>query len=281
MKARYYKPFLNAMLLLLLTVAANAQQLKTIDSLNNQMGLYAKKMQSPVLFLHFDKNVYTNNETVWFTAYLLEADYAKYNLLSLALVRDADRSIVLENKFMLKDGVAFGNTTLPDSTGPGDYTFVATTNRLLNSRPEVVFSQPVTIKSADQPSYAASLNVLDTGITIVSQKIMLLVSFSGTAKPPASVPGTWYLGNIAKPVLQGFIKTRDGQYIFNLPTRAISPGNNTLHVQLNYKNEARDLSINLPVSPGPAIVSFYPEGGNPVTGIRGTIGFETKTAAGI
>jgi hypothetical protein len=54
--------------LLLFTVAANAQQLKTNDSLNSKLSWYGLKNQSPKLFLHFDKYVYTNNEAVWFTA---------------------------------------------------------------------------------------------------------------------------------------------------------------------------------------------------------------------
>lgn len=50
-------------------------------------------MDNPLttLFVHFDKTIYTNNETVWFTGYILNAGLAeisKHQVLSVALVRD-------------------------------------------------------------------------------------------------------------------------------------------------------------------------------------------------
>ncbi len=252
-----------------------------IDSLNHKINLYGIKNQSPALFLHFDKNVYTNNENVWFTAYMLNvADYKLYNILSVELVKNDDRSVILENKFMLKGGLAFGNTIIPDSLSPGNYSFIATTNRLKNGQPEVVFMQPVTIKTADQAGYIASLNPVDTSINSTQQKVMLLVSFVNTAKPPSSVPATYYVGNAAHPVLRGFIKTKSGQYVFNIPSKLLSDGNNMLHVQVQYKGETKELSIVLPAIQKPAIAAFYPEGGNLVTNIQSTIGWEVKSTAG-
>jgi len=279
MNVNCYKLLLSALLLVFTTATAYCQ--RRVDSLNNQISLYGIKNQSPILFIHFDKNVYASNEDVWFTAYLLNVtDYWIYNILSVALVKDDDRSVVLENKFVLKHGLAFGNTTIPDSIPSGNYSFIATANRLLNGQPDVVFIQPVTIKSEDQQRYTASLNPIDTSLAAAQQKVMLLVGFTGGGPPPSSVPATYYVGNIARPVLTGFIKTKAGQYVFNIPSKLLSQGNNTLHVQIQYKGEDKELSLALPAVQKPAIVGFYPEGGNLVNNIQSIIGWEVKSAAG-
>ncbi len=253
-----------------------------MDSLPGKINLYGIKNQSPLLFIHFDKTIYSNNENVWFTAYLFNADYSKYKTLSLALIKDDSRAILMEDRFVISNGLSFGNTFVPDTVGPGNYTFIATTNRLVNGKPDVVFTQPVTIKTGDQQSYTASLNPIDTSVSGMQQKVMLLVNFSNTNSKeiPLSVPVSYYVGNASQPVLKDSVKTQAGQYIFNIPSKLLSPGNNNLHVQIKYKKEVKDISMALPVAPRPAIVRFYPEGGNLVNNLQSIIGWEVKTAAG-
>ncbi len=275
-----YKPILTACFLLLCIINAKAQT-TGVNSLDDKLKAYGIKSHTPVLFVHFDKNVYTGNENVWLTGYLFGADYSRYNLLSLVLVKDDDRAVILENKFLVKNGLSFGKTTIPDSLAPGNYSFIATTNRLKKGLPEVVFTQPVTIKSTEAPTYSASLNPIDTGANKTMQKVMLLVNFTGTAKPPASVPGSYYVGNAANPVLRGYFSTKAGQYIFEVPSRLLSQGNNALHVPISYKGQNVELSIDLPTKEGYAPVTFYPEGGNMVNGIPGVVGFEVRNSKAV
>ncbi len=248
------------------------------DSLLN---LYAAKQRSPVLFMHFDKNVYSNNENVWFTGYLLDnTDNSKYRTLSLALVKDDDRSILMDDRFVISNGFCFGNTNIPDSVRAGAYTFVAYGNRLENNRPDIIFTQQVTIKTGSQQTLNASLNPLDTGATVANQKVMLLVNFMNEKSPPSSVPITYYVGDARKPITTGAVKTALGQYIFNIPSNLLSAANNKLNVQVKYKAEVQDISIALPVPPQPAQVHFYPESGNLINGVVNVVGLEAKTAGG-
>ncbi len=275
--------FVYVVILLLLNNATGFSQTilpKNIDGLNNKISLYSIKNQSPTLFIHFDKTIYTNNENVWFTAYLFGADYQKYKTLSVALIKDDGRAVVLEDKFVIGNGLVFGNTIIPDSVGPGNYTFMATTNRLKNGKPDVIFTQPITIKTADQQGYTASLNPVDTSLTAAEQKVMLQVSFANIKQSPLAVPVSYYVGNTAHPVLKDSVKTKAGQYIFTIPSKLLSQGNNILHVHVKYKKEEKDISMILPAAPQPVIVKFYPEGGNLVNNIQSNIGWEVKSAAG-
>ena len=280
-----FKSILCTLLWLGFYVSVNAQQSKGMDSLNYKLALYGIKNQAPVLFVHFDKNVYSNNETAWFTAYLLNtASYAPYNLLSVALVKDDDRAVVLENKFLIKNGLCFGNSVIPNSVSPGNYSFIATTNRLVNGRPEVVFTQPITIKTADQQEFVAALTALDTAAAALQQKVLLNVSFLNQANvkqnPPPVAVISYYVGNTARPVVRGFGKTENNKYALTIPSKLIGPGNNWLHVQIQYKKDVKEVTMALPVPPRPAIVRFYPEGGNMVNNLQSTIGWEVLNAAG-
>src|ERR1700743_586449 len=72
-----------------------------IDSLISRES-FSGSNSSSVLFVHFDKNIYINNENVWFTAYLLNS--AKENnptILSLLMVNEHDKQIVYNQKFVM------------------------------------------------------------------------------------------------------------------------------------------------------------------------------------
>ncbi|RZK67874.1 MAG: hypothetical protein EOO95_01540, partial [Pedobacter sp.] len=90
---------------------------------------YGQQNATSSIFVHFDKNVYSNNDQVWFTGYLLEgvAPIADYHTLHLALVNNADSSVVLQKKFLIHEGFAFGDLVLPDSLPGGSYRFLLNT----------------------------------------------------------------------------------------------------------------------------------------------------------
>ena len=151
------KPILIALFLPLCIINAKAQT-TGVNNLDDKLKAYGIKTHTPVLFVHFDKNVYAGNENVWFTGYLFGADYSRYNLLSLALVKDDDRSVILENKFLVKNGLSFGKATIPDSLAPGNYSFIATTNRLKNGLARSgCYPCPLPLNRAEAPTYSASL----------------------------------------------------------------------------------------------------------------------------
>ena len=71
------------------------------DALQAKLNKYAKTHVDDILYLHTDKTIYTNNETLWFTAYLLKTSAVQltdHYLLSVSIVREDNRSIFLENK---------------------------------------------------------------------------------------------------------------------------------------------------------------------------------------
>jgi hypothetical protein len=196
------------------------------------------------------------------------------------LIKDDERTVALEGKFIISDGLVFGNLLIPDSIASGNYSFVSYTNHQLNGEPDVLFKQPITIKNIDQPNYTASLNPLDTSATANRQKVMLLVNFMEAAKKPRRMKANYYVGNSEHPVLKGEIVIENGLFKFDIPSDLLTYGNNRLHVQLSYLKEKKDISIDLPAPIKQAIVRFYPEGGNLVGGVSNTVGWEVQSFGG-
>jgi len=88
---------LTSFFLIINVITAFGQQAvnKLTDSLIKQFEYYRIKKQASVLYVHFDKTIYTNNENVWFTAYLLkDAGKRKSDVLSVILVKDNEGGAV-------------------------------------------------------------------------------------------------------------------------------------------------------------------------------------------
>jgi hypothetical protein len=258
---------------------AQINQEAFIDSMIGKIDRYGINHHTPEMFVHFDKTVYSNNENVWLTAYLLDStSISKHTTLIVNLIKDDARSVVLEDKFVMDKGLAFGNLFIPDSVAAGNYTFVVYTNLMLNGTPYILFKQPVTIKTANQATFTAQLSPVDTAITSTEMKVRLMANISAVdLLPNAEV--NYYVGSPANHLISGKVKTdASGQYVFNIPSKILSPGNNKIYVRVKHKGEEKEISMALPVPSQSPVLNFYPEGGNLVNNLSGYVGLEAKTA---
>lgn len=127
------------MLFLLCIGSVQAQSKLSEQAFSDKLALYSQSDPSGLLFVHTDKTLYTNNEDLWFSTYLLKngaSSVEEHQVLSLALIRESDRSVYLQDKYMMVAGLAFGSLALPDSIPPGSYQLIASTNVLgLDSLP--------------------------------------------------------------------------------------------------------------------------------------------------
>lgn len=252
------------------------------DSLPAKIISYGKKNAPSSLFICFDKTVYVNNESVWFTAYLLNYNKkpSEPDILSAILVNDQTGKMELEQKFEMTNGLSFGHAVIPDSIPPGDYSFITYTNILINGMPRDVFIQPITIKSAAESSFDVSLKLVDSAKTGNNARIALSVETKDHL-PVKGVAAVWALGMGKDNIASGMVKTdTEGKYLLSIPRSKIRPGKNFLNVRATYKNDVRDVKMVLPVDDKTLDIGFYPEGGNLVDGLVSAVGWETKTAYG-
>jgi hypothetical protein len=103
------------MLGLLLFNTAQSQSKLSDEAFLEKLVLYRNNDPSGLLFVHTDKTLYTNNEDLWFSAYLLKngaSSLENHQILSLALIRESDRSVYLQEKYIMVAGLAFGSLAL-------------------------------------------------------------------------------------------------------------------------------------------------------------------------
>jgi hypothetical protein len=251
-------------------LAASAQ-----DPVAEKMSWYGKAAPTSNLFVHFDKNVYSNNETAWFTAYLIKEGSIKssqHKILAIALIRNIDTLVITTKKFIMVGGIATGNFEMPDSVQTGNYRLLAYTDKLVNGLPEAIFIQQITLKTSIDPSFKSSMKLIDQ-IKPADKfyKVLIAATTADNRFLPKPLTVNYRYG---KTVKKG--KTdASGQLLMTLPIQ----NNNAdphLYVKLSGSKDSTFMQMPLPYLQHQAHVNFFPEGGHSVLGITTLIGFEVR-----
>lgn len=270
------------LLLLLLCARVSAQSNNVVlDSIVKHAAYYHTKNSDARMFVHLDKTIYVPNDVIWFSAYLLSVgpkDVAAHEVLFTALVNDNDQKVAVQDKYVMGMGFAHGNIAIPDTIPPGNYSFIAYTNRTLAGKPQVCFVQPVTLKTvAVQP-----FNVELTLDTLYKNPINVRVLLMATSKnaPLSNATINYYLGKDKKTRIAGKAQTNIiGSYTFLLPKDYLTPADHDLEVVIKSGEDTKTLHLNIPQKNIPD-VKFYPEGGHLIEGLPNRVGWEVKTAGG-
>ncbi|QHS54131.1 hypothetical protein GWR56_00660 [Mucilaginibacter sp. 14171R-50] len=253
------------------------------DTLVAKMNLYGLKDQSPVLFIHFDKNIYTNNEEIWFTGYLISSDINKvkeHHILSVSLISDDDNKIATQANFIMDGGLSFGSMYIPDSVAAGNYHLAAYTDRLVNGKPQAFFKQAITVKTTNPPAFNLSLNLIDSAQTPPG-KISTLLTAKSKELPLIEAPVKYRMSNTRRGAVLATAKTGvTGEHILTLDKGQVSEASHVLRADVGDGKLKESIRIALPVRKAKATIRFYPEGGNLVTGKASNIGWEAKGAKG-
>jgi len=261
--------------LLLLSGFADAQH-HELDSVALNLRQYGLNTVRSGLFVHFDKNIYTNNDQVWFTGYLLNtvAESEQYHTLYLSLVNNADTSIVLQEKFLIEQGVSFGSLVLPDSLPSGDYRFVAHTNMKFGDQFDAEFTQQVSIRSTTISPLIANISVFKTYDGRTKRGTALLQVLTGDNRFVENAEITYAIGNTRQAIASGKAKSSIfGELMIDYPAEQITKENNLLKISIKKGNHVKHLDFNLPVKNElPYQLKFYPEGGYLVNGLTTKVG---------
>ena len=255
------------------------------DTINNEwlvdkFELYSKSHSSTLLFLHTDKTLYTNNEDIWFSAYLISKGHEslqEHHTLSVVLIREDNRKISLQSKYLIESGLGNGNLTLPDTIPPGKYQLLAYTNVLdKNFNPTALFKQPITIKTINELSFISTLKLLDT----VAGTNLIRAQVAVSDKEGRTLKGVAIKYSIGKKMFPPVFTNNLGISIINIPSNDF--GTDELLATVNYKKESQYLNIKLPyLTPKNIHIRFYPEGGNMAEGVSNVIACEATTSDGL
>jgi hypothetical protein len=253
------------------------------DPIPLKMSEYASNKNSDLLFVHTDKHIYTNNEFIWFSAWLLHCgkdSLPLHRFLSLMLVPADTRVPAIHQKFAMTDGYGYGSMQLPDTIAPGEYKLVAYTNVIgRDSLPMALFTQEVSVRFLRQSEFMAAATILED--TLGRKDLLITVRDKVTSKPVRDAAVTIWCGN-SKPINA---KTdKDGMYRQDL--LAIRPVTGTSAIVITKIKHRGDVDYLQHKWPGKATIErqlelqCYPEGGYLVLNTPCTIGWESKTSQG-
>ena len=244
-------------------------------TLDEKMKWYALAKPTGNLFVHFDKNVYSNNETVYFTGYIVKQGrlpIQMHKVMAVALIREVDSALLMDDKFLMNNGLSFGSLKIPDSIPTGNYRFVVYTDKLINDAPSLIFTQNITIKSSLEPSFKATIKLMEQAdAAATSNKILVSTATADgrfLAKPTQI---NYSYGHVKKSGTTDL----SGQSIITLPIQSDLSDPN-LYLKLKYGKDSTFMSMAIPQSKGKASVKFYPEGGNMAVGLSSNVAWEVK-----
>lgn len=261
---------------LLIIGAANSQTPMTDSLAVTKFELYSKSNTYSPLFVHIDKTIYTNNETIWFSAYLIQNNTSylqKHTILSVALIREDNRKIVQQSNYAMQNGLSHGSLTLPDSILPGNYQLIASTNILRKETPVAIFTQSITIKSISQQDFDVELSLLDS--IVVNGSVRAKININIRDKDSRERVSINY--SVGKDYNQS-ITLNKGEFsrIISIPQNQLQQVNPFLLISVAYKGDIQHLNIGLPkYSTSKIELRFFPEGGYMVDGLDGSLAWES------
>ena len=119
-----------------------------LQRIARQMSEYYTAARGEKAYLHLDRPVYATGETIWFSAYVVDAGQHQLDSLSQVLHVDllsAQQKVVARRTLRLQGGRASGDLDIADSLAAGTYVLRAYTNWMRNAGDDFVYSRRLSI----------------------------------------------------------------------------------------------------------------------------------------
>ena len=113
-----------------------------------QLGEFYTAARQEKAYLHLDRPVYATGETIWFSAYVVDASRHQLDSLSSVLHVDLvspEHKVVARRTLRLQGGRASGDLDIADSLAAGTYVLRAYTSWMRNAGEEFIYSRRLSI----------------------------------------------------------------------------------------------------------------------------------------
>ncbi len=135
-----------------LAISTNSQNYFT-ESISENLLTYNLKNYPEKIFIHSDKTFYSNEDTVWFSAYLVNGvthqKSQKSALIYAELINEKD-SVIDRKKLFINNLNTAGDFKLSKNIKSGNYKIRAYTNYMRNKDPDFFFQKEIKIWSSNK-----------------------------------------------------------------------------------------------------------------------------------
>ena len=250
-----------------------------ITSINNDR----ERLPVEKLYLQTDKPAYVQEDTIWFKAYLFNADYftasTRSGLLYVEL-DDENNKCVKRIMLPLVSGLSWGNIALvKDDIPEGSYTLRAYTNWMQNFGEDYVFKKQIYIASAGEQSRLVAADFKQS-VKDGKNNIRANILISNINYDPVRLRDMQLrVMDGRHTLLRSKVSTRvDGKMDinFDLPENT-GTKNLSIKIQDITKGTAELAPLDIPVTlnqPENTDLQFMPEGGDLIAGIPVKVSFK-------
>lgn len=259
-----------------------AQNQSPIPKISQQMTDYFSYYPLEKVFVLTDRSSYRPGETIWFRAFVVNANHQPVpddsSELSVRLYDKQGKQVVQE-VFRLINGLVSGDLTIPQDLPKGPCFLTARTS--VQNSPEEISCTTLTIDPQYSNQWVVSVLAKDS-ISVAGQKNELylqLQDISGDIQKNTQL--RFQLMNGTEILEKGKLKTDEkGKAVipFELPAKT---NGEPFICKLNDVKEEWSKDVFLPSNLDPITIRFYPEGGNLINGTASKIAFTAHYKWGI
>lgn len=264
--------FIPHLLLISCTMLSLVNNDTISELLTKRLKAYHMENPSTTLFLHMDKSVYSQNENLWFKAYVLTGTVIDNAVLYVRLTNER-KELMLCEQFPVYDVRAHGELVLPDTLKDGTYYLYAYTDRMINFNEEDVFVQKIRVQRDAAQELEATASVSDSSSIRRGQRVQVLLKIKEGINLLKNVKGRYELSDGKNIIRTGKITTDlfgEATVDFVYPQL---PDDHTLRVKaiFEHNRDYVDLNLNLRHEGVPIRLNVYPEGGHLIPKFSGRV----------
>ncbi|WP_430931281.1 hypothetical protein [Saccharicrinis sp. 156] len=247
--------------------------------------MHSKKLNSfPVsqrLFLHINKTIYSDLDTIWFKGYSVQGPLQQASNISQTMIvalLNSQKEVVESAQFLIFDGTAEGQIPITKSIGVGNFEIVAYSSNMLNQNLDCIFRTTIEIITNKKNSYNYSFGFNRTFYRPNEKVEMQVLTYDKYYKPCANQELSYNILDGDKKIDRGKVKSNnEGIAYLNFPYESANSENLPLKINFEtgsiespFRENTYVLSVHQAID-----VQLLPEGGNLVDGLMQIVAFRS------
>jgi hypothetical protein len=262
-----------------------AMENEFIKSVKEKVSAYNKQMPEDRLYVQMDKPMYSPGETMWLSVFVRNGQTLKASKKSdIVHVELINPKGTIEKTINLiaTNGVAAGDFQLEEAAVGGQYKLRAYTNWMKNDGVDNKFEKEITVQEVVLPNLKMKLDFEKKAFG-AGDEVIARLNLNTNENKPLSNYSIRYVSSIAgvKIIEKTESTDENGEKFihFKLPANLTS-NDGLLNVMIDYNGSTESVSRSIPIVLNNISLELFPEGGDLVTGLDGTVAFRALNEFG-
>ena len=257
--------------------------LSFVKNIEEQLSTYHQFRAEEKVYLHFDRTMLKPDETLWFSAYVRDANNlkpsAKSELVYVEFIAP-NGGVLKQLKLVTKDGMAKGDIQTSAEMAGGIYKIKAYTNWQKNFKTS--FERNITLQKTILPHLRMELDFQREAYG-AGDEVVAKLDLKTLENTPLENFAFDYQVSLAGQVFSNQKSRTDKnghvEFQFNLP-KDLATNDGLVNVLLQYNGQGESISRSIPIVLNKMDLQFFPEGGDLTAGFEQRIAFKALNEFG-